>query len=316
MALDLSIIIVTWNSRRDIENCLRALERYCTGVAVEIIVFDNASTDGTAAWVTANSPKTWLICSEVNLGFARANNRAAEKAQGRHLLFLNPDTWVDGDLATELVRFLDSNPRAGGCAPRVLNPDGSVQRGSMRTLPTLETLFYDQTGLSRLFPRSRRFGRYWMTWWDHNDMREVEQAAGACLAIRRGVFEQIGGFEESYFMFYEDVELCHAVLAAGWKIYFIPQARVYHIGGQSTIQAVSSNFPELYRSMYRYFRRHHGRGAAWLAKSIVGMGELGKLIVIASLLLIERFQHHPKYWRSRRQQFLGHGRLFLRHWFF
>jgi GT2 family glycosyltransferase len=316
MATDLSIVIVTWNSRRDIERCLHTLARYSSGVAVEIIVFDNASTDGTAAWVTTHFPEARLISSEVNLGFARANNRAAREAEGRHLLFLNPDTWVDSDLATELVRFLDSHPQAGACAPRVLNPDGSLQRGTMRTLPTLETLFYDQTGLSRLFPGSRRFGRYWMTWWDHNDMREVEQAAGACFAIRRGLFEQIGGFDEGYFMYYEDVELCRAVMAAGWKTFFLPQARVYHVGGQSTIQAVSRNFPELHRSMYRYFRRHHGRGAAWLAKLIVGVGELGKIIVIMSLMLIERFQRRPKYWRTRREQFRGHGRLLLQHWFF
>lgn len=316
MVLDLSIIIVTWNSRHDIEKCLRSLEKFCTGVAVEIIVFDNASTDGTADFVGAHFPTVRVLRSEANVGFGRANNLAGQQAKGRHLLFLNPDTWVEDDLAMALVNFMNSHPEAGACAPRILNPDGSVQRGAMRTLPTLETLFYDQIGLSRLFPRSRRFGRYWMTWWDHNDLREVEQPAGACLAVRREVFEQIGGFDVGYFMYYEDVELCYAIRATGWKIYFLPLARVYHFGGQSTIQAVSQNFPELYRSMYRYFRRHHGTSAAWLAKLIVGVAELGKLVVLIFLLLVEKFQQRPKYWRNRPEQFRGHGRLFLQHWFY
>jgi hypothetical protein len=316
MAPDLSIIIVTWNSRRDIEKCLHALEKFCTSVTVEIIVFDNASPDGTADWVTAHFPNVQMIRSEINAGFARGNNLATQKAQGRHLLFLNPDTWVDDDLATPIVSFLDSHPEAGACAPRVLNPDGSVQRGSMRTLPTLETLLYDQTGLSRLFPRSQRFGRYWMTWWDHNDLREVEQPAGACLAIRRKVFEQIGGFDEGYFMYYEDVELCRAILAAGWKIYFLPQARVYHRGGQSTSQAVQKNFAEFYRSQYRYVRRHHGRLAAWAAKLLVGTAELGKLVALLPLLPLGKLLPPAKYWRNRREQFLSHGRFFLQHWFY
>ncbi len=314
MAPDLSLIIVTWNSRHDIEKCLQALEKFCIGVAVEIIVCDNASPDGTAEWVAARHPQVRLIRLETNIGFAGANNFAAQKAAGRHLLLLNPDTWVDGDLAAALTHFLDAHPQAGACAPRLVNPDGSLQLGAMRTLPTLETLFYEQTGLSRLFPRSRRFGRYMMTWWDHNDRREVEQPAGACLAVRREVFAQIRGFDEGYFMYYEDVELCRALRAAGWKIYFLPEARVYHVGNQSASQAVAKNFPQFYRSMYRYYRRHHGRRAVWLAKLIVGMAELGKLAALLLLLPFEKFQQRPKNWRSRREQFYNHARFFVQHW--
>ena len=316
MKPDLSIIIVTWNSQADIAKCLQSLEQFCTGLNVEIIVFDNASTDDTLNFVAAHFPNVYLIPSQVNTGFARGNNLAARQAAGRCLLFLNPDTWVDEDLAAALLDFLDRRPQAGACAPRILNPDGTLQRGAMRTLPRLETLFYELSGLSRLFPRSRRFGSYMMTWWDHNDLREVEQPAGACLAIRRDVFEQIGGFDEGYFMYYEDVELCHAILAAGWKIYFLPHVWVYHLGGQSTSQAVPQNFPEFYRSMYRYFRRRHGRAATWLAKSMVGLAELVKLITFLPLLPLEKFLPPVKYWRSRREQFLRHGRFLLEHWFY
>jgi len=316
MKPDLSIIMVTWNSRVDIAKCLESLEAFCTGSDFEIILLDNASDDGTADYVTAHFPNVHVKASKVNTGFARGNNLAAQKAAGRYLLFLNPDTWVDEDIVSAMVHFLDSHPQAGACAPRILNPDGSLQRGAMRTLPTLETLLYELSGLSRLFPRSRRFGRYMMTWWDHNDQREVEQPAGACIAMRREVFAQIGGFDEGYFMYYEDVELCHAVLAAGWKIYFLPQTQVYHRGGQSASQAVQKNFPEFYRSQYRYFRRRHGRLAAWVAKLLVGVAELGKLAALSPLLPMERFLPPAKYWRNRREQFLSHGRFFLQHWFF
>ncbi len=289
---------------------------YCTGGNFEVILFDNASDDGTADYVTAHFPGVHVTASPANTGFARGNNLAAQKARGRYLLFLNPDTWVNEDIATAMVNFLDAHAQAGACAPRILTPDGSLQRGAISTLPTLETLFYEVSGLSRLFPRSRRFGRHKMTWWDHNDQREVEQPAGACIAMRREVFAQIGGFDESYFMYYEDVELCRAILAAGWKIYFLPQARVYHRGGQSTSQAVQKNFAEFYRSQYRYFRRHHGRLAAWTAKLLVGTAELGKLVALLPLLPLGKLLPPAKYWRNRREQFLSHGRFFLQHWFY
>jgi GT2 family glycosyltransferase len=316
MPPDLSFIIVTWNSRADITKCLQSLIAFCTGIDVEIIVFDNASTDGTADFVAAHFPQVRLLPSPVNTGFARGNNLAAQAARGRYLLFLNPDTWVNADLAAALAQFLDAHPQAGACAPRFLNPDGSLQRGAIRTLPTLATLFYDLSGAARLFPRSRRCGGYLMTWWDHNDSREIEQPAGACFAIRREVFAQIGGFDEGYFMYYEDVELCRAILAAEWKIYFLHEACVYHVGGQSTSQAVPQNFPEFYRSLYRYFRRHHGRRAAWIAKFMIGLAELGKLVAFLPLLPFEKFLPRPQFWRNRREQFARHGRFLLQHWFY
>jgi len=316
MNIALSVIIVTWNSRRDIEKCLASLERHSNRADCEVIIFDNASTDGTADFVKENFPRVRLLPSTANCGFGRANNRAAQQATGKYLLFLNPDTWVDGDLTGDLIAFLNAHPEAGACAPRILDPDGSIQFGSMRTLPTLETLFYDQTGLSRFFPASRRFGRYRMTWWRHDDLREVEQPAGACFAVRRELFEHVGGFDEDYFMYFEDVELCHAILSAGSKIYFVPEARVYHLGGQSTSQAVVKNFPEFYRSMYAYFRKRHGRIKTWLAKLIVGAGEMAKLLAWSLVMPFKKFLPRPKFWASRREQLVQHGRFFLQHWFY
>jgi len=314
IAPDLSIVIVTFNSRRDIEKCLHSLQTHCLGVAIEILVLDNASADGTADFIQAHFPAVRLLRSGENLGYARANNLAAKQAKSRYLLFLNPDTWLDDDLATPIVRFLDSHPEAGGCTPRALNPDGSLQVGSVRQLPTLTPLFYDQVGLAQLFPRSRRFGRYRMTWWDHNDQREVEQAMGACLALRREVFETVGGFDESYFMYYEDVELCRAVRDAGWKIFYLPDARVYHVGGQSANQFVMKNFKEWYASMFRYFRKHYGRLTVLLAKSLVAAIETIKVAALGVMMLIPRANQRGNVWNSRRQQLAGHLRILRQLW--
>ncbi|NUO84025.1 glycosyltransferase family 2 protein [candidate division KSB1 bacterium] len=316
MTPELSIVIVTYNSRADIAICLASLEKHCRAHALEIIVFDNASKDGTADEVAAKFPNVRLLRSAENHGFARGNNLAAQHAQGRFILLLNPDTWVNDDMCGVLVRFMNEHPEAGACAPLILRPDGSRQRGAFRTLPTLATLFYDQTGLSRIFPKSRRFGRYMMTWWNHDDVRAVEQPAGACLLVRREVWQHINGFDEGYFMYYDDVDLCRAILQAGWKIYFTPHTRVYHSGGQSASQDVLKNYIELHRSMYRYFRKHHGRVATWIAKLLVACGELGKLLVIAFLMITEKFRPRTEFWGSRREQFRGHGRLLLQHWLY
>lgn len=315
MAPDLSIIIVTYNSRRDIEKCLASLRDNSRGARVEIIVCDNASSDGTADFIVQHFPAVNLIRSAHNLGFGRANNLAAQHAHGRFFLLLNPDTWVEEDLAAAIVNFLDTHPEAGGCTPQHLNPDGTIQVGAIRELPTVESLFYQKTGLAYVFPHSRRFGRYCMTWWDHDEVREVEQA-GACLALRREVFQQVGGFDESYFMYFEDVELCHAVRAAGYKIFFLSYARVYHIGGQSAKQAVSKNFIEFYRSMCHYFRKHYGAAGVWPVKIIIAVSELLMLLVLTLALPFSKLLPPPQAWSSRWTQWRGHARLLREVWTF
>ncbi|MDZ7266041.1 MAG: glycosyltransferase family 2 protein [candidate division KSB1 bacterium] len=311
----LSIIIITYNSRGDIARCLASLQQFCRGVAYEIIVCDNASADGSAELIAREFPFVKLLRLPENRGFGAANNAAVQMAQGRYLLLLNPDTWVDDDLAAALAGFLDANPAAAGCVPKHLNPDGSIQIGAVRELPTLATLFYERSGLARLFPKSRRFGRYRMTWWDHNEQRPVPQA-GACLALRREVFQAAGGFDEGYFMYFEDVELCHNVAAAGGKLYYLPAVRVYHVGGQSAKQAVAHNFLAFYRSLCRYFRKHHGPKQVLIAKLIVGFSELATLLLLSLALPFDRLLPAPQSWRSRRAQWCGHALLLLRLWSF
>jgi len=314
MQPDLSVIIVTYNSRQDIIKCLQSLKRYGNDATLEIIVFDNASSDDTADRVANEFSNVRLIRHRENVGFARANNLAVAQAKGRYLLLLNPDTWVDDDLATALTKFLDAHPEAAGCAPRVLLPAGSLQIGSICALPTLELLFYEQLGLSRLFPRSQRFGRYRMTCWAHDEIREVEHATGACLAIRREAYDAIGGFDDSFFMYIEDVDFSHRLKSHGKKIFYLPSAHVFHAGGQSGGQMAIQNYLELYRSFYRYFRKHHRRGEVVAAKLILSLGLLLRVIALVFASLVESFMRSPPYWKSRRQQLAGHARLLWQHW--
>ncbi len=314
MLPDLSIIIVTYNSLADIVKCLESLEKFCIGVNLEIIVFDNASSDNTPDLVAGNFPKVRLLRHGENVGFARANNLTAAQARGRYLLILNPDTWVDDDLAAALVKFLDAHPEAAALAPRVLTPEGNVQFSSVCALPTLALLFYEQIGLSQLFPRSRRFGRYRMTYWDHNEIRPVEHATGACLAIRREVFDELAGFDENFFMYIEDVDLSYRLRQHGKKIFYLPSAHVFHAGGQSGSQTAIRNYLALYRSFYYYFRKHYSRFMVIAVKLILSLGLILRLIALLFAVMFEKFLRPHGYWKSRRQQLAGHAQLLVQHW--
>lgn len=314
MPPDLSIIIVTHNSREDILKCLLSWKDFCVGVITEIIVFDNKSIDGTADIVAQNYPEARVFRHPENVGFARANNLAVAHAHGHYVLLLNPDTWVDDDLASALVKFLDAHPEADACAPRVLTPGGTVQFSSVCALPTVELLFYEQAGLSQLFPRSPRFGRYRMTCWSHDEIRRVEHATAACLAIRREAYHAVGGFDESYFMYIEDVDFSYRLYAQDRKIFYLPAAHVFHAGSHSGCQMPIENFLELYRSFYLYFRKHHGDGTVLAVKVVMSFGLLLRIVALAVAVLFEKSSRPHGYWKNRRQQLAGHAVLFLKHW--
>lgn len=315
--LDLSIIIVTHNSQNDIVKCLRSLEQFCLAVAYEIIVFDNASTDTTATSVAQQFPEVRLLRHATNAGFARANNLAAAQSRGRYLMLLNPDTWVDTDLAAAVVNFLNTHDEASACAPRILLPDGSLQIGSICALPRLRLLFFEQTGLSYLFPRSPIFGRYRMTHWNHADAREVEHATAACLVLRREAYLSVNGFDENFFMYIEDVDLSHRLKASGQKIFYLPTAHVYHAGGHSGSRQPVKNYLEQCRGFFLYYRKHHPRVKVAVAKAFFVCGTMMRILFLVPLATLEKIlpSSHP-YWKSRRQQLTGHVRALWHLWRF
>jgi hypothetical protein len=279
--LDLSVVIVSWNTRELLRRCLQSLERELVGIDAEVFVVDNNSWDGSPDMVADEFPWVNLVRNKTNRGFAAANNQAIRFSEGRRILLLNPDTEVHPNAIRTLLEFLDDHPAAGVVAPQLLNSDGSVQR-SCRAFPTFESMLYELIGLSRLFPNQTRFRQYKMLDFDHSYEREVDQPEGACLLVRREVIESIGMLDEGYFMLFEEVDWCYMIKEAGWEIWFTPTAQVVHHHGQSIKQVKVKMIFCSHRGLYRFWRKHYAGELALLAPFVyVGLMALAVLRVIS-----------------------------------
>jgi N-acetylglucosaminyl-diphospho-decaprenol L-rhamnosyltransferase len=285
--MDLSIIIVSWNTRDLLAACLESLYAYPPeGFSYEVLVVDNASADGSAALVRQAFPQVQLIESGANLGFARGNNLGIERSNGRYLLLLNPDTELRPGALTQLLLFMENQPKAGGAGSRLLNPDGSLQI-SCHPLPSLSR------ELSRLlhldyFPPY--YGSYNMHRWPTAVPRQVDIVQGASFIVRRVVLDRVGLLDDSYFMYSEEVDLCYRIHQAGWPLYWLPTSQVVHYGGQSTRQVAGQMFIELYRGKVHYFRKNEGALATAVYKAILALATLPRLplLLIGRLLPGER----------------------------
>jgi GT2 family glycosyltransferase len=258
--MDISILIVTWNSQDFIRNCLDSIFLLPDRVRSEIIIVDNASSDQTVKIVREFYPEANLIENKSNSGYAKANNQGIEQAQGRYLLLLNPDAQLMDDSLSSMYELMEGNPRIGALGPKLLNPDRSTQ-ASCREFPRFSTLIWEFTGLSRLLPNSRTFGGWRMGYFAFDRPREVDQPMGSCLMLRKETLEQVGSFDENFSMFFNDVDLCYRIKEAGWKIYFHPDAQVIHHKGASTRKAKRRMIWLSHLAFYKFFRKHR-RGPA------------------------------------------------------
>ena len=279
--MNLSIIIVSWNTRDLLRRCLASLYANLPEGETEVLVVDNVSTDGTVEMVRAEFPLVRLLDNTENVGFARGNNQALRLRRGRHILLLNPDTEVHPGALQALVCFLDEHPEVGAVGPRLLNPDGSLQV-SCYPAPTLTREAWRLFHLDRLRP----YGIYPVSTWRLDQPREVDVLMGACLLLRGETLNQVGLLDEGYFIYTEEVDLCLRVQRAGWWLAWLPQARVVHYGGQSTRQVAQSMFLHLYHSKVLYFRKHYGPAAARVYKLILFASSLPRLL-LAPLAFIE-----------------------------
>ncbi len=280
-APDLSVVIVSWNTRELLANCLESLARDGLERA-EIFVVDNASTDGTAEMVRKRFRETNFIANSENVGFAAANNQALRLCRGKYILLLNPDTIVQRGAIQALVGFLDTHPSVAVAAPCLLNSNGSLQV-SCEPFPTLFREFW------RLFHIDdfRRYATYDPGIWQSNLAQRVDIARGACLLVRRTDLENLKWFDEQFFMYSEEVDLCWRLHRAGREIYWVPQAKVVHLGGQSTRQVGDAMFLKLYRGKLQYFRKHYGRRAELAYRLLLVAAAVARL-VIAPLAVLER----------------------------
>ena len=262
----LSILIVNWNVRDLLRDCLCSVERSRRELDMEVIVVDSASSDDSAAMVAAEFPWVTLLSQAENVGFPRGNNIALARANGDYLLLLNPDTVVRDGALTVLVDFLREHPDVGAVGPQLLNPDGSVQ-SSRRRFPTLATGFLESTWLVGVVPGLLR--RYYAL-----DLPDVQTAVvgwltGACILVPRPVYQQIGGLDEGYFMYSEELDWCRRIKEAGWRIVYHPAAQVIHHVGKSSEQAVTARHINFQRAKLRYFLKYHGRPAAGILRNFL-----------------------------------------------
>ncbi len=259
--MDLSIVIVSFQSASFLPGCLAALAR-TTHVSHEVIVVDNASTDGSPALAERASPPPRVLVNRDNRGFARAANQGLRAAGGRHLLLVNPDVVVGEGALDRCVAFLDAHPDVGIVGPRVNNPDGTLQRACRRSLPTPTVALFRLAGLGRLLPRHPAARAYNLEDADPDRTLDVDAVSGSCLLLRRAALGQAGYLDERYFLYAEDIDLCLAVKRAGWRVVYYPEAVVVHHKGASSRQARLVANREFHRSMSLFYRKHFAADAS------------------------------------------------------
>ena len=254
---ELSIIIVSYQTREHLRNCLRSIFGSRQRTRYEVRVVDNASTDGSAEMVAREFPAVHLVRNTENVGFARANNQALAEARGEFLLLLNPDTLVPDAALDTCIDFLREHPEAGIVGCRLVRADGSLDLACRRSFPTPFDGFCRATGLSALFPRSRLFARYNLTYLDEHRTTEVDAVNGAFMLVRAEAARAVGPLDERFFMYMEDLDWCWRFRAAGWKVYYHPAATVVHLKGESGKQRSSEMIRAFFDSMVLFCRKHY-----------------------------------------------------------
>jgi GT2 family glycosyltransferase len=296
-----SIVIVSWNTRELLARCLASLDAQPFDVhgsamqgdqtrpPAEVIVVDNASGDGSVDLVRRRFRWVRLIANPANVGFAVACNQAMRIATGRYVVLLNPDAEVEPDALTALVAFMEAHPKAGAAGPMLIDAGGAAQT-SCSPAPTLGRELWRLFHLDAAWPRAS----YRMHAWPTDRAREVDVAQGACLILRRSALDRVGLLDERFFIYSEEVDLCQRLRRQGWKVYWVPGARVLHHGGQSTRQVAAAMFLRLYQAKVLYFRKHGGTPAARTYKLIVSAAALGRLLVtpLAWLEPLSRRERH------------------------
>jgi len=273
----LSVVIVNWNTRDLLRACLASLADECESLAgdtVQVVVVDNGSTDGSAEMVSNEFPWVHFDARRRNSGFAAANNAGVRLTNGRYVLLLNPDTEIRPGALKTMISFLDTHPEAGAIGPRLTNPDGSLQL-SCYPVPTLLRELWRLLHLDLVRP----LAVYPIDTWDSNNPHQVETVQGACLMVRNSVLEQVGLLDENFFVYTEEIDFCRRVASKGWALYWLPTALVVHYGGQSTRQAATKMFIQLYRSKLQYFRKHYGVVGGFAYKLILLLAILPRITV-------------------------------------
>lgn len=283
--MKLSIVIVNYNVEYFLEQCLHSVDKAIRNLDAEVFVVDNASVDGSLDMMRAKFPHHTLIANKDNVGFSKANNQAMRIAKGEYILLLNPDTVVEEDTFDKVVEFMDNNPDAGGLGVKMIDGKGKFLPESKRGLPTPAVAFYKIFGLSRIFPKSKRFGRYHMGFLPENETNECDILAGAFMLMRKSVLDEVGLLDEAFFMYGEDIDLSWRIRQGGYKNYYFPETRIIHYKGESTKKSSVNYVFVFYNAMVIFAKKHFSAKNARLFSFLINCA----IWLRASIAIFNRF---------------------------
>lgn len=258
--MTLTIIIVSYNVKFLLEQCLVSVRAAIHNTDAEVIIVDNASSDGSVGHLQPLFPSFYFISNLLNTGFSKANNQALMISRGKYILFLNPDTIVPEDCFVKCIAFMESHPSAGALGVKMLDGNGNFLKESKRGFPSPVVSFWKLSGVTRLFPHSKIFSKYYLGHLDENTSHEVEVLSGAFMFVKKEVLDQTGGFDERFFMYAEDIDLSYRIIKQGYKNFYFPGTTIVHFKGASTKK--DFKYVKLfYKAMSQFVKKHYGRGA-------------------------------------------------------
>lgn len=287
----LTIIVVNWNSRDELNKCLASLKASGTKTAYQVIVVDNHSSDDTVAFLHAHYPEVMVIANTENRGFAAANNQALGKTTSRYVLLLNPDTYVHRGALDELVNFMESHPDAAAVGPALRNEDGSPQNTGVR-FPTNWNILVEALFLDRVFPRSRVFGRHKELFADQDAPRKVQYVQGACLMLRTEVARTIGDMDEQFFLYFEEVDWCKRMYDAGYSVYMCPSAVVTHFANAELGHFDAHRLVHYHRSLILFYKKHYSQASLMVLRVLLAVRSLLRLFVWTAVPLTRPSLRH------------------------
>jgi len=260
--MELSIVIVNYNVKYFLEQCLHSVLKASTNITSEVFVVDNNSVDGSAQLIREKFPQINFIENRENVGFSKANNQAIRQSRGKYVLLLNPDTIVEEDTFLKVINFMNQNPKAGGLGVKMIDGKGTFLPESKRGLPTPWVAFYKMFGISKLFPNSKKFGKYHLSYLDENETHEVDVLAGAFMLLRKETLDKVGLLDETFFMYGEDIDLSYRITLGGYKNYYYPETTIIHYKGESTKKGSLNYVKVFYNAMIIFAQKHFSGGKA------------------------------------------------------
>jgi GT2 family glycosyltransferase len=279
--IQLSIIIVTHNAKDFLRNCLRSVFEKIKNLSFEVLVVDNTSSDGTFEMLKNEFPQVKVIFSKENLGFAKANNLAIKEAKGKYIFLLNPDTILLDENFEKLIDFAQKNLNVGAIGPKVLNSDFTIQHQCKRGFPTPWNTLYYFLGLAKIFPKSKVFSGYLLTYLDTEKIQEVDSLSGCAMVVKREAIEKVGMMDEDYYLYGDDLDWCYRIKSGGWKVIYFPETKIIHYGGKGgTGKKPYFNIYCFYKSALIFYRKHLAKEYFFLINWLVYFGIFLRFLVV------------------------------------